>query len=145
MAELLFLETRQLQSLNSSLWKRGEVGAGHISMLMQLDADGCGYLAWGHREPWEAIKSHPRKAKYFHIEPNPLSKGSSKDRLWLAWPGGSYSQWLGVSRLSHVICLDTIMHMVWRLFAGVGRRQNYRYPSLFKSLHYTIFLTKDLH
>lgn len=37
------------------------------------------------------------------------------------------------------------MHMVWRLFAGVGRRQNYRYPPVFKSLHYTIFLTKDLH
>lgn len=30
--------------LHSSLWKGGEVGAGHILMLMQLDAGGCEYL-----------------------------------------------------------------------------------------------------
>lgn len=85
---------------------------------------------------------HLKKAKYFHTHFNPTLSPNNHQRTgsgWLGWAGPRASGLESVSRLSHVTCLETIMPMVWRLYAGVGGRQSYKYHSLLKSSHSTIF------
>jgi hypothetical protein len=101
--------------MNYSRWQEVQVGVNvpaQMLMLKQPDSDECGCLAWGYWESCDTIKSHPRKARYFHTPVFLTLPSGNHWRTGSGWFGraGPRDSNLGTGNDSehhHVHCMET--------------------------------------